>query len=213
MTFNTAPRLHQLASISLLAFAGALLSACGGGSGSEAVTAAPASGNSGAAPAAASTGTTSATGTTSSTSATATAGAAGIVLDQSAVTTQDFATAVKTTAQSTDVPSLALAATAKIGKTKVVDGVSLYYYVSPNGNDTWSGTLSAANAAKTDGPFKTLTAAQTAARASLAAMKAGTLARTAIHVAIEPGTYSLTDRKSTRLNSSHYGLSRMPSSA
>lgn len=204
MTFNTAPRLHQLASISLLAFAGALLSACGGGSGSEAVTAAPASGNSGAAPAAASTGSTASpasTGTTSttdtastsgSTSAASTAAAAGIVLDESAVATQDFATSVKTTVQSTDVPSLALAATAKIGKTKVADGISLYYYVSPNGNDTWSGKLSAANAAKTDGPFKTLTAAQTAARTSLAAMKAGTLARTAIHVAIEPGTYSLT---------------------
>jgi hypothetical protein len=30
------------------------------------------------------------------------------------------------------------------------------YYVAPNGNDRWSGTLPAANAAGTDGPLATL---------------------------------------------------------
>ncbi|MEN6645319.1 MAG: right-handed parallel beta-helix repeat-containing protein [Armatimonadia bacterium] len=37
-------------------------------------------------------------------------------------------------------------------------------YVSPQGRDTWSGTLAAPNAAKTDGPLATVTAARDAAR-------------------------------------------------
>jgi len=36
------------------------------------------------------------------------------------------------------------------------------YYVSPSGNDAWSGTLAAPNAAKTNGPFATLAGAQAA---------------------------------------------------
>lgn len=35
-------------------------------------------------------------------------------------------------------------------------GPPLMFYVSPNGNDEWSGTFPEVNAAKTDGPFKTL---------------------------------------------------------
>lgn len=38
------------------------------------------------------------------------------------------------------------------------------YYVATNGNDSWSGTLSAPNADGTDGPFATLDRAQTAMR-------------------------------------------------
>src|SRR5436190_2186667 len=40
-----------------------------------------------------------------------------------------------------------------------------HFYVSPNGNDAWSGKLAEANPAKTDGPFATLIAAQLASRA------------------------------------------------
>jgi hypothetical protein len=40
------------------------------------------------------------------------------------------------------------------------------YYVSPTGNDAWSGKLSAPNAAKTDGPFATLAGARDAIRKS-----------------------------------------------
>jgi hypothetical protein len=39
------------------------------------------------------------------------------------------------------------------------------YYVSPAGRDAWSGKLAKPNAAKTDGPFATLTAARDAIRA------------------------------------------------
>lgn len=38
------------------------------------------------------------------------------------------------------------------------------FYVSPNGNDTWSGTLPEANTTKTDGPFATFEAARDAVR-------------------------------------------------
>lgn len=43
------------------------------------------------------------------------------------------------------------------------------YYVSPNGKNTWSGKLPAANAAKTDGPFGTIARACEAVRAARAA--------------------------------------------
>jgi hypothetical protein len=39
------------------------------------------------------------------------------------------------------------------------------FYVSPSGNDSWSGKLAAPNRAKTDGPFATITRARDAVRA------------------------------------------------
>lgn len=72
------------------------------------------------------------------------------------------------------------------GVTAAVADVTPSYYVSgTNGNDSWSGTLAAPNSANTDGPFKTLTRAQSAMRAS-----------TIKTVTIRGGTYSL---KSTNL--------------
>jgi hypothetical protein len=38
------------------------------------------------------------------------------------------------------------------------------FFVSPNGNDSWSGTLDAPNASKTDGPFATINRAKLAVR-------------------------------------------------
>ena len=38
------------------------------------------------------------------------------------------------------------------------------FFVSPNGNDSWSGTLDAPNATKTDGPFATINRAKLAVR-------------------------------------------------
>jgi len=38
------------------------------------------------------------------------------------------------------------------------------FYVSPDGNDNWSGRLECPNASKTDGPFATLTRARDAVR-------------------------------------------------
>lgn len=43
------------------------------------------------------------------------------------------------------------------------------YYVSPDGNDTWSGTLPAPNASGSDGPFASLARAQNIVRSAIAA--------------------------------------------
>lgn len=48
------------------------------------------------------------------------------------------------------------------------------FYVSPKGDDGWSGTLASPNAAGTDGPFRTLAKAQASMRAS-ASVKMATL--------------------------------------
>lgn len=67
---------------------------------------------------------------------------------------------------------------------------SLDFYVASGGNDGWSGTLSAPNALRTDGPLRTLTAAQTRVRANLLAMQAGST-RLPINVRIAAGEYRL----------------------
>src|SRR5687767_7605692 len=50
---------------------------------------------------------------------------------------------------------------------------SAVFYVAPNGSDSWSGTLPAPNAGKTDGPFATVPRAQQAIRALPAASRSG----------------------------------------
>ena len=42
------------------------------------------------------------------------------------------------------------------------------FYVSPGGNDSWSGTLASPNKDLTDGPFKTIAKARDAVRGKLA---------------------------------------------
>lgn len=54
------------------------------------------------------------------------------------------------------------------------------YYVATNGNDTWTGLLPAPNAGNTDGPFLTITKAQTSTHS-------GTIKR----VVVRSGTYTL----------------------
>ncbi|MHC4361026.1 MAG: right-handed parallel beta-helix repeat-containing protein, partial [Planctomycetota bacterium] len=49
-------------------------------------------------------------------------------------------------------------------------GMEADFYVSPAGNDSWLGTLPAANATHSNGPFKTLTKARDAVRSKLAGM-------------------------------------------
>ena len=56
-------------------------------------------------------------------------------------------------------------------------------YVSPKGNDAWSGTLAAANAAGTDGPFASLTRAREEVRKLKAAGP--------VTVQLRGGTYAL----------------------
>ena len=60
------------------------------------------------------------------------------------------------------------------------------FYVSPNGNDAWSGTLPSPNAGSTDGPFASLARAQSALRTAIAAAPAQPLT-----VTLRNGTYYL----------------------
>ena len=76
----------------------------------------------------------------------------------------------------------ALCALISIGGAKAAD-----YYVSPQGKDTWSGTLAAPNAAATDGPFATLERARDEVRKLKAA---GPLAE-AVTVFLRGGIYEL----------------------
>ena len=64
---------------------------------------------------------------------------------------------------------------------------STLFYVSRLGSDQWSGTLPEPNAAKTDGPLASLTAARNAVRGL---KKQGVLTRP-IDVCIHGGTYDL----------------------
>ena len=64
----------------------------------------------------------------------------------------------------------------------------LKLYVSPKGNDAWSGRLPEPNAAKTDGPFATLIGARDAIR-KLRLSGTGGLAREPVTVAVRGGTY------------------------
>lgn len=45
-----------------------------------------------------------------------------------------------------------------------VEGKTADYYVAPNGNDSWSGTLASVNSTNSDGPFKTIQKAKEAVR-------------------------------------------------
>lgn len=79
--------------------------------------------------------------------------------------------------------------------TSVVAAVTtpeLLIYVALNGNDNWSGLLPTTNATGSDGPLRTLAAAQMLARANLMAMAAGTSTRMKVRVIISAGTYVLT---------------------
>jgi len=66
-------------------------------------------------------------------------------------------------------------------------GIAMTFYVSPQGQDTWSGRLAAPNAARTDGPFAGMARAQQAVRALRTAEPA-----TPVEVQIRAGTYFLT---------------------
>ena len=72
--------------------------------------------------------------------------------------------------------------------TGVVSAETLY--VSPQGRDTWSGTLAAPNAAKTDGPLASLVGARDAIRTlrTSGAIKAGGALKQTIRVIVAEGT-------------------------
>ena len=62
------------------------------------------------------------------------------------------------------------------------------YYVAPNGNDNWSGTIAAPNAERTDGPFANLERAQKAVRAR---KRSGAWPDNGVVVEVLAGTYEL----------------------
>lgn len=70
-----------------------------------------------------------------------------------------------------------------------VDVYNASFYVSPDGNDAWTGKLSKPNADKTDGPFATLTGARDAVRKLKAK---GPLSKHII-IVLEKGTYRLNE--------------------
>ena len=63
----------------------------------------------------------------------------------------------------------------------------LQLFVTPNGNDTWSGSLSAPNAAKSDGPLATIAGA----RDTLRVLKQRNALADGAVVTIAPGTYRI----------------------
>lgn len=71
----------------------------------------------------------------------------------------------------------------------VTTGWAADYYVSPQGNDAWSGKFPAPNAAKTDGPLATLTKAREAVRAGLKGAGAGQ----PVTVHVRGGLYEITN--------------------
>ncbi|MDR7295725.1 parallel beta-helix repeat protein [Pelomonas aquatica] len=72
--------------------------------------------------------------------------------------------------------------------TEVVAG-GLYIYVETTGNDANTGAVRVSSGS--DGPVKSITRAQQLARAKIAAMAAGTIARAPVHVVIASGVYQL----------------------
>lgn len=62
-------------------------------------------------------------------------------------------------------------------------------YVTPNGNDSWSGRLSRPNASRTDGPLATLQGARDAVRR----LKASGQLRVPVHVQFASGSYPMTE--------------------
>ena len=69
---------------------------------------------------------------------------------------------------------------------QVNTGPGADFYVASNGNDTWSGTLTAPNSALTDGPFATPPRAQTALESVIKTKPARSLT-----TMIRDGTYYL----------------------
>ena len=74
----------------------------------------------------------------------------------------------------------------KMPSSKIAKNVTIYY-VSPSGNDAWTGTLSKADGQKTDGPFVTVSRAKEAVRALISQ---GELSKP-VFVYIRRGTYFL----------------------
>lgn len=106
--------------------------------------------------------------------------ASSVATSETAVLTQAAPEAATMTTQAAVASSTPLAPAA----------ATLDIFVATNGNDAWTGTLASANVAGTDGPKRTITAAQGIVRQRLAAMAAGG-SRLPINVRIASGEYRL----------------------
>lgn len=78
-----------------------------------------------------------------------------------------------------------------ITDTTMSSGDTVLFYVAPNGDDSWSGTLEQANSTQTDGPFATLQQARDAIR-QLKSQQGGTLQQP-VTVFVRGGTYFLSE--------------------
>jgi len=83
-------------------------------------------------------------------------------------------------------------------------GTGADYFVATNGNDSWSGTLTAPNAKNTDGPFATIAHTQTAVQTLLANANGRT---TPVTVQIEGGNYY---QQALTFTSADSGTSTLP---
>ena len=76
-------------------------------------------------------------------------------------------------------------------KWRLIASAAFTLYVDPNGSDSWTGLVPTPTLDGADGPFQSITAARSAARAKLAEMTAGTVPRRSVKVVLRPGTYRL----------------------
>src|SRR3954451_16878154 len=74
-------------------------------------------------------------------------------------------------------------------RARAAEPPALTFYVSPAGNDAWSGTAAEPNAGKTDGPFATPAKARDAVRAARQGGEAGGGGT----VSLRGGTYGLAE--------------------
>lgn len=87
------------------------------------------------------------------------------------------------------LPSIALALALLLPSATAGAQESVSFYVSPTGNDAWSGRLAEPNAAATDGPFATLHRA----RDEIRTLKTGGELKTPATIYVREGIYSLPD--------------------
>ncbi|MHB8973719.1 MAG: right-handed parallel beta-helix repeat-containing protein [Pirellulaceae bacterium] len=98
-----------------------------------------------------------------------------------------------------------LAVTLTIAMVAVARGGAAEFYISPTGNDGWSGKLAQPNAAATDGPFATLERARDAIRTQ---QSHGPLPAGGVTVELSGGTYELA--RPLELNAEDSGTENSP---
>ncbi len=179
-------RFHSLIVVALAV----ALSACGGGGADSSGSQASAATNDGVAALPTQAASDAAASDTSSPPAEDTKPGLKEIQQEPASNTDSGASLAATTAQAPDSAALAPEVPTVTAQSTPLSASSVDIFVAIAGDDRWSGNLSAPNAARTDGPLRTLAAAQLKVRARLAGMLAGS-PRAAVHVRIGAGEYRL----------------------